>query len=206
MRHMAIFAFVLALLLAPPALAQQTPNELVESTAAGLLEKLNAHRATLENDRAALYALVDESLLPSFDTRYAAQRVLAKHWRRASTEQRDRFIEAFYFALRKAYANGLLKLTADNMKVLPFRGDLSQGKAKVRTEVTLDDGKRVPVIYSLREKDDGWKVWDVAIEGVSFVKSYRTDFGSEIVARGLDAVIERLESEGVAQKVALESP
>ena len=178
--------------------AQTTPNELIESTAAQLLDVLDADREALQADRVRLYALVDESLLPNFDTRYAAQRVLARHWRTASKEQRERFIAAFYTALRKAYANGLLEFTAERMTVLPFRGDPSANKAKVRTEVRLDDGKRVPVDYSLRFRDeDGWKVWDVTIEGISFVKSYRTDFGSEIGARGLDAVIERLENEGV---------
>ncbi len=193
-----IIGAVAAVLIGPLALAQTTPNELIESTAAQLLDVLEAERESLKEDRIRLYALVDESLLPNFDTRYAAQRVLARHWRTASTEQRERFIGAFYGALRKAYANGLLEFTAERMTVLPFRGDPDSTKARVRTEVRLDDGKRVPVDYSLRFRDeDGWNVWDVTIEGISFVKSYRTDFGSEIGARGLDAVIERLENEGV---------
>jgi phospholipid transport system substrate-binding protein len=56
----------------------------------------------------------------------------------------------------------------------------------------------VPVNYSLRATPEGWKAWDVTIEGVSYVKNFRTDFGAEIEAKGLDAVIQRLESQGAA--------
>ena len=63
----------------------------------------------------------------------------------------------------------------------------------MRTEVTRDNGDRVPVNYSLRKTDDGWKAWDVVIEGISYVKSFREDFGAAIDQQGLDAVIDRIE-------------
>lgn len=200
MKKNILLAVLSCVLLIPGANAESTPNEVIESTAAGLLATLGEQRAELEGDEVKLFALVDKWLRPGFDTRYAAQRVLAKHWRSASADQRDRFIDVFYKALRESYARGLLEFSADRMTVLPFRGDLAEDRAKVRTVMTLDDGKRVPVHYSMRRTADGWKVWDVAIEGISFVKSYRTDFGSEISARGLEAFIERLESEGLKKE------
>jgi phospholipid transport system substrate-binding protein len=68
----------------------------------------------------------------------------------------------------------------------------------VRTEVKRDNGTPVPVNYSMRGTPQGWKAWDVTIEGVSYVKNFRTDFGSEIEAKGIDAVIQRLETQNAA--------
>jgi phospholipid transport system substrate-binding protein len=81
------------------------------------------------------------------------------------------------------------------MTFLPFRGDLTTGQATVRTEVKRSDGTRVPVNYSMRATPAGWKAWDVTIEGISYVRNLRNDVGAEVDQRGLDAVIERLETE-----------
>jgi phospholipid transport system substrate-binding protein len=67
----------------------------------------------------------------------------------------------------------------------------------VRTQVRRDNGTQVPVNYSLRKNDQGWMAYDVSIEGISYIKSYRTDFDAEIAQKGLDAVIERIEQQGV---------
>ena len=81
------------------------------------------------------------------------------------------------------------------MKVLPFQGDPAQPRASVRTEIKRSNGATVAVNYSLRKDAAGvWKVWDVVIEGISYVKSFREDFGLEIDQKGLDALLQRLES------------
>ncbi len=182
------------MLLGPTANAQQNPNDLVEDAAKEVLEQISSRRDELSNNREALYALVDELLLPKFDTVYAAKLTLGKHWRSASREQRKRFVDAFYHSLLQTYSNGLLEISSDSMTVLPFRGDLESQKGTVRTQVILDDGTEVPVNFSVRKRDDGWRVWDVSIEGISYVKNYRSDFNAEIQANGLEALITRLES------------
>jgi phospholipid transport system substrate-binding protein len=139
--------------------------------------------------------LVDKNMLPYFDTAYSAQLVLAKYWRTATPEQRKRFIEAFYQSLLQNYGEALLEFTPDRLRILPFQGNPTDKVATVRTEIRRDNGSRVPVNYSLRKTDSGWKAYDVQIEGVSYVKSFRTDFGSEIQQKGLEAVIQRLESQ-----------
>jgi phospholipid transport system substrate-binding protein len=147
--------------------------------------------------------LVDKNMLPHFDTAYSAQLVLAKYWRTATPEQRKRFVEAFYQSLLQNYGEALLEFTPDRLKILPFQGKPEDTVATVRSEVRRDNGQRVPVNYSLRKTDAGWKAYDVQIEGVSYVKSFRTDFGSEIQQKGLEPVIQRLEQQvasGTVQK------
>jgi phospholipid transport system substrate-binding protein len=175
--------------------AQLGPNELVTKVAQETLKDLNANRAEYKKNPNKVRELVDKNMLPHFDTTYAAQLVLAKHWRTATAEQRKRFVEAFYQSLLQNYGEALLEFTPDRLKILPFQGDLNAKAVTVRSEVRRDNGSRVPVNYSLRKTPEGWKAYDVQIEGISYVKSFRTDFGSEIQQRGLDAVIERLEQQ-----------
>jgi phospholipid transport system substrate-binding protein len=171
------------------------PQELIETTARKLLAALDADRVKAKQDPARVRELVDQILLPHFDTDYSARLVLGKNWRDATPEQRQRFIDAFYQSLLRNYGSSLAEFTADRMKVLPFRGDLASGQAVVRTEVTRSSGQSVPVNYTLRATPAGWKAWDVTIEGISYVRNFRNDVGTEIEQKGLQALIERLEKE-----------
>ena len=96
------------------------------------------------------------------------------------------------------YGDAIVEFTADRLSILPFKGDPAANTATVRTQVKRSNGTPVPVNYSLRATPQGWKAWDVTIEGISYVKNYRTDFGSEIAQKGIDAVIQRLEAQNAS--------
>ena len=174
------------------------PQELIETTAKKMLAALDADREAARKDPSRVEKLVEEILLPGFDTDESARRVLGSHWTRATPQDRQRFIDAFYHSLLRNYGSALADFTADRMVVLPFRGDLSTGNATVRTEVKRKDGTRVPVNYTLHATPKGWKAWDVTIEGISYVRNFRNDVGAEISQNGLEAVIKRLEGENGA--------
>ena len=187
---------VLALSFVAPAVAQeQSPNDVIETAVQIFAEKMDGRQDELAEDREALYASIDEVLLPRFDRKFAAQVVLAKHWRTASEEQRERFIAAFYQALLRKYADGLLEFDQDRVTVLPFRGDLTKKRSKVRSTVQLNDGNKVAVDYELVKRESGWLLFNVVIEGVSYVRNFRAELDSEVRNSSLDAVIERLEGE-----------
>lgn len=171
-----------------------SPTRLIESAAQSMLKELEANRAEYRKDPAKVEDLVDEVLLPHFDTEYSARLVLGRHWRDATPQQRKRFVDGFYQSLLKNYGSALVEFTSDRMKVFPAQIGPEGERATVRTEIKRGNGDRIPVNYSLRKTDAGWKAWDVTIEGISYVKSFRDDFGAEIDAKGLDAVIKRLES------------
>ena len=177
----------------------QNPRDLINGVAQQLLKELQARREELKKDPAALRKLVDETLLPHFDTQTAAQRVLAVHWRTATPEQRRRFIDAFYKFMLQTYGNALVEFTPNQLEVLPFKGDPKATTATVETRVNTGSGKPIPVNYSMRLTPTGWKAWDVTIEGISYVLSFQKDIGAEVNQNGLDAVIERLESGKPAQ-------
>lgn len=175
------------------------PSQLIESAANIMVSEIAARRAEFRKDPAKLYALVDEVLLPYFDVDHAARLVLGRHWTTATPQQRQRFVDAFYKSLLYTYGDALVDFTGDRIKVLPYKGEPGAKSAQVRTTVKRSNGQAVPVNYSLRLTDKGWKAWDVVIEGISYVKSFREDFGAEIDQKGIDAVIQRLEAQRTAK-------
>jgi phospholipid transport system substrate-binding protein len=175
-----------------------SPNLVVEEAAKLLDEAVNGRRDELAADKEALYALIDEILLPRFDRQYAAQLVLARHWRTASPEERDQFIDAFYNHLMQQYADAVLEFNLDRLEVLPFRGDETKKRTTVRTTMRLDDGTKVPVNYGMVRRDAGWLMFDVTIEGISYVRNFKAELNAEIQEKGLSGVIRRLEADASA--------
>lgn len=196
---LASFAGILPALAADPPASQPVPGpppqQLIEQVSQSLLRDLDANRAVYTKDPVKLRGLVDKYLLPNFDTEFAARRVLGKHWTTATPEQRRRFIDAFVGSLMGDYGDAILEFTADRLKLLPFRGDPTATTATVRSLVRRDDGTEVPVNYTLRATPQGWKAWDVTIEGISYVKNFQNDFGAEINEKGLESLIRRLEAQ-----------
>jgi phospholipid transport system substrate-binding protein len=180
----------------------QSPNDVVQEAADELAAGLEGRKEELDADRDALYVLIDQILLPRFDRRYAAQLVLGKHWRNASDDERNEFIEAFYRSMVRKYGDGVLNYDQDNLEILPFRGDDTKKRTTVKTFVRLDDGTKVPVNYGLVKRDSGWLMFDVTIEGISYVRNFRTELNAEIQAKGLRAVIDRLNGEQTTASVA----
>jgi phospholipid transport system substrate-binding protein len=175
--------------------AGQSPNEMIEEAIALFAEELNGNKEALAADKDALYAVVNKILLPRFDRNAAARAVLGKHRSDATAEQIERFTEAFYTTLLRRYSEGLLEFENDKIKVLEFRGDLAARSATVRTQVRLDTGTKVPVNYLLANQNPGWLMLDVKIEGVSYIRNFRTELDLEVRSSSLAAVIDRLENE-----------
>jgi phospholipid transport system substrate-binding protein len=181
-----------------PVLADGTaPNEVVQGIVDNLGKTMETRRTELQNNREALLKAIDDIVLPHFDIDYASILVLGQNARIATPEQRARFAKAMYNSITHRYAEGLLKYTEGRVKVLPFQGELNDKRSLVRTQVILDDGKTVPVDYAFRKTPAGdWKAYDVIIEGISYVTNYRNQVSAEIAKSSLDALTQRLETQG----------
>jgi phospholipid transport system substrate-binding protein len=187
---------------APVAVDNSGPSQLIKSSANVILSGIDSRRAEFRKDPTGLYQLVESTLLPNFDTPYAAQLVLGQHWRKATPEQRKRFVEAFYKSLLYTYGDAMIEFTADRLNVFPTKVKPEDTKATVRTEVKRSNGTKVAVHYSMRKVNDAWKAWDVVIDGISYVKSYRDDYGAQVQQQGLDAVIVQLEARAANARAA----
>jgi phospholipid transport system substrate-binding protein len=194
---LALVLFGLGLALHPHVVAadraEMGPAEVIETTAREALDVLEARREEFARDENALYEAIDSILLPVFDVQRAGDLVLGRHARQASADQRRRFAQGLYRSLMRQYADNALDFSPDRLVVRPVRGEVDPRRTRVDSEVRLDDGTRVDISYMLRETDEGWKVFDVVAEGVSFIRNFREQYDAEIRRRGLDDVIARLE-------------
>ncbi|RYD14159.1 MAG: ABC transporter substrate-binding protein [Lysobacteraceae bacterium] len=199
-------AFALLFALAPVAgvrAATPLPDQVVQGIADDLGKAIEGHQTELRADRDRLIEMIDGILLPHFDIDYASILVLGQHAREATPEQRSRFARAFYNSIAHRYAEGLLNYTRGRVRVIQSKGELSEKRTIVRTEVVLDDGKLLAVDYAFRRTKAGeWKAYDVIIEGISYITNYRNQVSAEVRKDGLDALIVRLETQG---EKALES-
>ena len=198
--------FFLAVAVAPARADVAQPNQVVQSLVDDLGKTMETRRDELSKNREALLKTIDGIVLPHFDIDYASLLVLGQNAKTASPEQRARFAKAMYNSITHRYAEGLLKYTEGRVRVLPFQGELNDKRTLVRTQVVLDDGKVVPVDYAFRKTSSGdWKAYDVIIEGISYVTNYRNQVAAEISKSSLDALTQRLESQGATALEAMDS-
>jgi phospholipid transport system substrate-binding protein len=178
-------------------------KQLVQSTADQVLARVRTERETLRVDRARLYGLVNELIIPHFDFRRISRWVLGKHWRGATPEQKQRFTEEFQKLLTRTYATVLLEYVDQEIRYLPVKAAPSADKVTVRSEITRPGaGVPIPVNYHMHSKDDAWKVYDISVDGVSLLSTYRSSFGPEVRKYGLDGLISRLEAKEVTNMPA----
>lgn len=189
----ALIIFGLWLSFAALAAGDAPPDVLVKQVSGRIIKLIKENRELYERDHQKLYEMVDKEVLPYFDFRVMSRAVLGRYWREASEEQRERFVKEFRSLLVRTYATALLKYNNEEIRVLPFRANPDDKQVVVRTEVIQSGGGQpVPINYSFYRSKDGWKVYDVAVGGVSLVTNYQTTYREQIHAQGLDALIASL--------------
>jgi phospholipid transport system substrate-binding protein len=169
-----------------------TPQELVRDTSSRMLVALHDEQESIREDSGRLYELVSEIVLPYFDFRRMSQWVLGKNWRKATPEQRERFVEQFRLLLVRTYGSALFEYADEKIIYLPFVADSKAKTVTVRTEIELPAATAIPITYSMYRSNAGWKVYDVSISGVSLVTNYRSTFGSIIRKDGMDVLISQM--------------
>ncbi len=172
--------------------AVKPPQEVVQDTSARMIDALRKNSATLRQDSSRIYELVDQIVLPNFDFELMSRWVLGRAWQQATPDQRRRFADEFRTLLVRTYAKALLEYSDENIRVPP-QPPASGSETTVRTEVQPKTGRPIQINYSMHLGNEGWKVYDVTVDGVSLVTNYRSTFASQIRSNGLDAVIADLQ-------------
>ncbi|WP_028918115.1 ABC transporter substrate-binding protein [Pseudoxanthomonas sp. J35] len=179
---------------APAALAQQAAtatsaaSKQVLDNGTRILATLQARRAEFQKSPAALRAFIDSELSNSFDREYAARLVLGPHGRGASDADVKLFADAMVDSLVQQYGQALLNIQGRPRIQLKSEEPLPNGRGvKVSTEVVRDGGSPIPVVYLVRY-NGGWKVFDVQVEGVSYVQTFRSQFDTPLRQKSIAQV------------------
>ena len=136
--------------------------------------------------------MVNELVIPRFDFISMSKWVLGKHWKTASETQRSKFITQFKALLVRTYARALLEYSGQNIKYYPVEQNPQSNLAVVKTELTSSSSAQLPILYRMHQKNEEWKVVDVAVDGVSLVTTYRGSFATQIKKNGFDALLNEL--------------
>lgn len=176
------------------AIDDRQPEQIVEDTSSKILKTINEENDRLREDPTLINGLINETVIPIIDLDSMGKLILGKYWKRASEAQRTSFVAEFKDMLIRTYAKSLVDYGHAKVNVLPAR-DKEQGKYyTVQSELDVGSGKApLQVAYIFRKnKQTEWKVFDLAVDGLSLVKNFRTSFSQEIRETSLDALIARL--------------
>jgi len=172
------------------------PYQMITVSIDSMTQRLGdeTNKKRLGKNKAELYQIIDETLSPYFQKKYAGRLVLNNYWKDSSESQRERFTEGLYQSLIRSYALTMLNFDVSKIKVISGNISLEElKKITVKSEVDYK-GEVIPMNFSFAKFKQGWMFYDVRIEGVSYIKNYRNQFNAEISANGLESVILRLES------------
>ena len=186
----ALMALLLVGMVAP-APAADDPTAVVRDTAERVLNSLRTDRARYQDDK-ALFQLVREVVFPRIDRERTAQWVLGANWRTATPAQREQFINEFSDLLLRTYGTALRQYDSEKLNYLPVQAPAGADRVTVRTEIIRPDGPKVSVDYLLTNRSGEWKVYDVIIENVSMVVTYRSEYAAIIKRNGMDGLLKQL--------------
>ena len=186
-------ALALLLFVAVPVAAQELgPEELVKKITAEVMEAIKGDKQLAAGDRQKALKLAEEKILPHVDFEEATRLAVGRGWAQATPEQKKKLVSEFRNMLVRTYSNAIQPYEGQQIKVMPVRMKPSDAEVTVHNQFMRSGAKPVLLDYSMRKTDKGWKVYDIVVEGVSLVLTYRSEFDAVVKQEGIDGLIKRL--------------
>ena len=191
---MKIVVLIASLLFAMPAAAQELgPEELVRKVTADVLDSIHSDKQLQSGDRKKMLALAEKKVLPHVDFEEAVKLAAGKSWQSATPEQRQQLAREFRSMLIRVYSSAIDTYRGQTMKVLPVRLAPGATEVTVRNQYLRQGRPPVAVEYAMHKTPEGWKIYDIVVEGVSLVLTYRAEFEQVARTAGIDGLIRRLQ-------------
>ena len=189
-RVLALFA---ALALTFGAAAQNLgPDQLVQKITDEILAAIKSDKQLAAGDKQKAVKLAEEKVLPYIDFEQATRLAVGRAWREATPEQKKRLVTEFRNMLVRTYSNAISAYEGQTLKVLPQRAKQDPEETVVRTQFIRAGGQPLPIDFTMHKAADTWKVYDITVEGVSLVMTYRSEFDAVVKQEGIDGLIKRL--------------
>ena len=182
------------------------PDQLAKNTTQEVLAILKADKDIQGGNVSKAYELVEAKVLPHFDFNRMTQLAVGKYWNRASPQQKQSLVKEFRSLLVRTYATSLTEFRNQSVDFKPLNMRADDTQVTVKTEIRQPVGKPIPIDYEMYKTSFGWKVFDVAIDGVSLVINYRSSFASTIRQSGIDGLITTLESKSQSLEKSTPNP
>ncbi len=173
--------------------AKAAPNDFVQVVADNALQALKKEPEAKNGNISTLNGIVNTYILPYVNFEKTTRLAAGRHWRQATPKQKADLVEAFKHTLIRTYSGALRQ--ADNVSAitpLPFRGDPEADDVVVRTSMSQSNGPAIGVDYRLEKTSEGWRIYDLNVEGIWLIQNYRNQFAQQIAQNGVDGLIKAL--------------
>jgi phospholipid transport system substrate-binding protein len=177
-----------------PVQAQSDPTKIIQETTSAVVARVKTEKAALRAAPAKMYALVAEMIFPHFDFNIMSQWVLGPAWKTADEATRQAFVEQFRKLLVRTYATALLEYSDETMEYPPVEPSHNPKTATVKQNIVQTVGKVLPVVYRLHEENGEWQVFDVEVDGISLVKTFKSSFSQILNEGGVDELLKSLKA------------
>jgi phospholipid transport system substrate-binding protein len=172
---------------------QADPLVIIKSATTSMIERLTINKDDIVKDESIVMNIVEELLMPHFATNTISRKVMGKHSRKATKEQKAQFAEAFRFYMVRFYSKVFASYTNQTFKYLSGHEFVGKKKVTIKTQLIQSGSKPVAIDYKMQRSGDSWKIIDLKIEGISMVISNKKQFGYQITSDGIDTVIAKLQ-------------
>lgn len=178
---------------AQPALAAElAPDALAKSVTDEVLEAVRADKDLQSGNSQKVLQLVEAKVLPHFNFARMTQLAMGKNWRQAQPEQQKALVNEFRTLLVRTYTAAFSGYKNQTVDYRPLKLAPSDTDVTVKSVVNQPGAQPIAVDYSMEKSAQGWKVYDVKIEGISLVDNYRSTFNTEVQKNGVDGLIKAL--------------
>jgi len=193
-----VLAFLGAAALAFGVWAQNlAPNELVQKITDEILAAIKSDKQLAAGDKQKAVKLAEDKVLPYVDFEQSTRLAVGRAWREATPEQKKRLVTEFRNMLVRTYSNAISTYEGQTLKVLPARGKQDPEETVVRTQFIRAGGQPLPIDFTMHQKEGRWKVYDITVEGVSLVMTYRSEFDAIVKQKGIDGLIQALATKNI---------
>lgn len=169
------------------------PDLLVKNTVDEVIAIIKQDNGIKKGEKDRILDLVENKILPHFNFTRMTQLAMGKNWSKVEPQQQKELVNEFQTLLVRTYSNALTNYRDEVIEVNPISPQSDAKNTTVKTVVIQGRGKEpVPIDYSMEKTDNGWKVFDVTVAGVSLVTNYRSTFNSQIKKGGVNGLIESL--------------
>jgi len=203
--------YLLAFLITAAGVAQaaeeQSPEALVKQVTAEVLDAVKSDKQLAAGDREKVLKLAEEKVMPHIDFEETTRLAVGRAWSQASAEQKKALVTEFRRMLVRVYSNAIQPYQGQTVQVSPVRMKPGDTEATVHnTFKRASGGAPVGFDYSMRKTEQGWKIYDIVVEGVSLVLTYRSEFDGVVKQQGIDGLIKALASKNAPAAVGGSAP
>jgi phospholipid transport system substrate-binding protein len=194
MRYLKLLLLLVGTMHGVSVFAQKSPVPMLEKTANQIIATLRDNKASLKSNPGIIYNTVEKYLLPNVDVEGMSRSVLGRVvWGKATVAEKAQFSEAFTKLVIRTYSTPLAAYSDETVQFLPIRGALSGQFVRVNSVIVRSEGQNIPLSYSLVLKNGEWKIYDMSVEGVSLLQSFRSQFAQLLQHANIQEVIQQMQ-------------